>query len=140
VNAKVCALLCACLLCAALSARAETTLYAALGERAGIATLAEDFVDRVKSDPRTRVFFKDSNAKNLAEQLRDQFCAVAGGPCVYEGATMIKSHADLGIGKADYLAVVEMLQDALDAQRVPFAVQNDLLARLAPMHRDIVTR
>jgi hemoglobin len=142
---KLRALVATCLLYAILlgaptSAKADPTLYAALGERAGLTALTDDFVARVKSDPRTRAFFKDTNAKNLAEQLRDQFCVVAGGPCVYEGATMAKSHADLGIGKADYLAVVEMLQDALDAQRVPFAVQNDLLARLAPMHREIVTR
>ncbi len=139
-NAKLLGLLAACLMCAALSARAEATLYAALGERAGIAGLAEDLVGRLKSDSRTKVFFKDTNAKNLAEQLRDQVCAVVGGPCVYEGATMAKSHADLGIGMADYLAVVEMLQDAMDAKHLPFSVQNDVLARLAPMYRDIVTR
>mgnify|MGYP002140532904 CR=1 FL=1 len=32
------------------------------------------------------------------------------------------------------------LQDALDAAGVPFALQGELLALLAPMHRDIVTR
>jgi hypothetical protein len=43
---------------------------------------------------------------------------------------MAKSHADLGIGKADYLAVVEMLRDALDAQRIPFGARTThLLAR-----------
>jgi hemoglobin len=119
---------------------AQTSLFAALGEKAGIAALAENLVVRLKSDVRTRTFFKDSSAKNLAEQLRDQFCVVSGGSCVYEGATMAKSHADLGIGKADFLALVEILQDAMDARQVPFATQNLLLARLAPMHRDIVTR
>jgi hemoglobin len=132
--------LCAVLLGLAQPCGAQTSLYAALGERAGIAALAENFVGRLKSDARTRTFFKDSSAKNLAEQLRDQFCVVSGGSCVYEGATMAKSHADLRIGKADFLALVEILQDAMDARQVPFATQNLLLARLAPMHRDIVTR
>jgi hemoglobin len=139
-NATFCAMLCACLIGTALPTRADTPLYTALGERAGIAALAQDLVGRVKTDARTRAFFKDTNAKNLAEQLRDQVCAVVGGPCMYEGATMAKSHADLGIAKADYLAVVEMLQDAMDARQIPFAVQNGLLARLAPMYREIVTR
>jgi hemoglobin len=34
--------------------------------------------------------------------------------------------------------LVEVLQQAMDAQGIAFGVQNRLLARLAPMHRDIV--
>jgi hemoglobin len=33
---------------------------------------------------------------------------------------------------------VEVLQASMDAQHLPFATQNRLLARLAPMHREIV--
>ena len=40
----------------------------------------------------------------------------------------------------DFNALVEDLQDGLDASGVDFATQNRLLARLAPMHNDIVTR
>ena len=35
-------------------------------------------------------------------------------------------------------ALVEVLQASMAAQGVPFATQNRLLARLAPMHREIV--
>jgi len=48
-------------------------------------------------------------------------------------------HADLTIDQADFNALVEVLQDAMDAQGIPFAQQNRLLALLAPMHREIVT-
>jgi hemoglobin len=53
---------------------------------------------------------------------------------------MADAHAHLGITRADFNALVEHLQDAMDAARVPFATQNRLLARLAFSHRDIVTR
>ena len=36
--------------------------------------------------------------------------------------------------------LVEDLQDAMEAARIPFSTQNQLLALLAPMHRDIVTQ
>jgi hemoglobin len=63
---------------------------------------------------------------------------VSGGSCVYEGETMKNSHAEMKIRKADFNALVEVLQQSMDRQGIPFSVQNRLLARLAPMHRDIV--
>ena len=74
------------------------------------------------------------------EQLTAQICVVSGGPCKYEGATMPKAHLDMHITRADFNAVVEILQDAMDARGIPFAEQNRLLARLAPMHREIEGR
>ncbi len=35
--------------------------------------------------------------------------------------------------------LLEVLQVAMDARNIPFATQNQLLARLAPMHRDVIT-
>ena len=53
---------------------------------------------------------------------------------------MKAAHADLQIRRADFNALVEVLQQSLDARAIPFTVQNRLLALLAPMHRDIITR
>lgn len=118
---------------------ADDTLYKAFGEKAGITKLMDDFVDRAFVDPRIAKFFKDTKKANLKEQLTDQICVVTGGPCKYEGDTMKASHATLGIAKKDFNALVEVLQDAMSAQGVPFTAQNRLLALLAPMHRDIIT-
>jgi hemoglobin len=51
---------------------------------------------------------------------------------------MKDAHADLKITRADFNALVEVLQQAMDARSIPFTRQNQLLALLAPMHRDIV--
>lgn len=133
-------LLLAC--CAALpvQAQGQAPLYRALGEKAGIQALMTDFVQRLKADPRLARFFKDSNAQHLAEMLSQQVCQLSGGPCVYEGAPMKDAHADMDIARADFNALVEVLQDAMQARGVAFRDQNALLARLAPLHRDIVTR
>ena len=118
----------------------DDALYRALGDQAGVASLMTDFVTRLKRDTRTEIFFRQTRVDGLAEALTDQVCVLAGGPCKYEGATMAKAHADLAIGRADFNALVEVLQDTMDERGIPFATQNRLLALLAPMHRDIVTR
>jgi hemoglobin len=129
------------LLLAAAPVRAQDdALFRALGGKTGIAAVMNDLVPRLKADTRIGHFFKDSNARHLADQLTDQVCQASGGPCVYDGPTMKEAHADMQVRRADFNRLVELLQDALQAQGVPFGVQNRLLARLAPMHRDIVDR
>ena len=118
---------------------APAGLYQALGEKAGIARLMDDFVNRVVQDARIRDHFKDTKPQALKDSLTDQICELTGGPCKYEGADMKSAHADMQITKAHFNALVEVLQAAMDAQRIPFAQQNRLLALLAPMHRDIIT-
>lgn len=114
-------------------------LYAALGEKAGIRAVMDDLVQRLATDPRTADMFKETNRNALASQLTNQACQLAGGPCVYKGPDMKESHENLKITKAHFNALVEMAQQAMAAKGVPFATQNQLLALLAPMHRDVIT-
>ena len=53
---------------------------------------------------------------------------------------MKTAHAQMGLRKADLNALVENLQKAMREQKVPFAAQNRLLAKLAPMSKDVITR
>ena len=117
----------------------SSALYQALGEKAGIQALMNDLVDRLRGNPQIGPMFKDIKPAYLKQQLTDQLCRVSGGPCVYEGEEMKKSHAELKIGTAQFNLLVELLQDCMDARQIPFSVQNQLLARLAPMHREIIT-
>ena len=74
-------------------------LYKSLGEKAGITAIADDFVNRMVADPRISAMFKNTKLPNLKEQLADQFCLLAGGPCKYEGDSMKAAHKDQ-IGRA----------------------------------------
>jgi hemoglobin len=131
------------LLCSAAFAQstppANDSVYQAWGGKAGIRAVMDDFVPRLIADPRTAPFFKDVNRENLAKQLTEQLCQEAGGPCVYQGAPMKLVHQDLEIRRRDFNALVEILQQSMEAKGIPFAAQNGMLARLAPMHREIVT-
>jgi hemoglobin len=117
----------------------DDSLYQAFGEKAGLTALMDDFVKRLVADKRIGSFFKDTNQANLAQQLTDQLCMLSGGPCTYAGAPMKEVHADMDITKGDFNALVEVLQVSMDAKGIPFGAQNRMLARLAPMHREVVT-
>lgn len=119
---------------------ADDSVYQAFGQQAGIKALMEDFFRRLQADARTAPFFKKANRENLVAQLTDQLCQEGGGPCVYKGAPMGPVHEGMGIRKQDFNALVEVLQQAMDAKGIPFAAQNRMLARLAPMHREIIER
>jgi hemoglobin len=113
-------------------------LYQAFGEQAGIRSLMDDFVQRLKADARIGQPCRDTNPAQLAGSLTDQVCQLAGGPCTYKGPDMKTAHADMGITRADFNALVEVLQASMNAKGIPFARQNPMLALLAPMHRDVI--
>ncbi|MDO9482901.1 MAG: group 1 truncated hemoglobin [Hydrogenophaga sp.] len=113
-------------------------LYQALGEQAGIRALMDDFVVRLKADPRIGEQFKDTEGDHLARQLTDQVCQLAGGPCVYKGPDMKEAHANMDVTRSHFNALVEVLQTSMNARGMAFTRQNQLLALLAPMHRDVV--
>jgi hemoglobin len=97
------------------------------------------FVANLQSDVRISEQFKKTNIPVFKERLVEQFCVVSGGGCTYKGADMKTAHGELDITKANFNALVEDLQMAMDKHGVAFTDQNRLLAVLAPMHRDIIT-
>ena len=119
-------------------APADDALFRALGGQAGIDAIVADFVPRLAGDPRTGEFFKKTDQAHLQAMLAQQFCVVSGGGCTYTGLPMKKAHENIDVSKGDFNALVEVLQVSMSAQHVPFSTQNQLLARLAPMHREIV--
>jgi hemoglobin len=53
---------------------------------------------------------------------------------------MTAAHKGLHLSNADFNAVVEDLQGAMDKAGIGFATQNRFLARLAPMQHQVVTK
>ncbi len=129
---------------AAAVALAQTTapndqLYKELGEKPGLIKLMDEFMPRLVADPRTAPFFKPVDQVHVKQQLVEQFCQVSGGGCDYQGKDMKTAHMNMQVNRAQFNALVEILQVSMDAQGIAFASQNALLARLAPMHRAIIS-
>jgi hemoglobin len=119
---------------------ADDSLYAALGGSAGIHRFVADLVQSVQADARISASFDGVDMEQLAARLEEQFCEVSGGPCRYSGKDMKTIHEDLAVSRAQFNALVEDLQEAMRRNGVPSRTQNKLLARLAPMHREVVTK
>lgn len=125
-------------LTSAAHAQADDSLYRQLGGQPGLTRLMDDFMTRLLADRRMNPFFKDVDHPHVKAQLVAQFCEVSGGPCKLKGPDMKQAHEGMDITKRDFNALVEVLQDSMTAQGIAFSTQNKLLARLAPMHRDII--
>ena len=119
---------------------AADTLYADMGGQPGIDRLVDVSVDNYLADDRIKTIFDQSNMDRIRAEFKVQFCQVAGGPCVYTGHDMAAAHKGLHLTNADFNAVVEDLQAAMNTCDIPFATQNRFLARLAPYQHQVVTR
>jgi len=116
----------------------EGHLYQALGEREGIERFVEETLIRSTDDVRIAHHFRGVPLAELRDDLSDQICELAGGPCEYTGRDMREAHEDMDISTRHFNALVEHLVEAMERSQVPVTAQNRLLAKLAPMHEDIV--
>lgn len=114
-------------------------VFEQFGGKPGMDAMVEDFMIKLIEDPRTRDYFADADQKHIKDMLSEQFCVILGGPCTYTGKGMKEIHAKLAINEGGFNALIEDLQLAMDMHKIPFRAQNKLLAKLAPMHREVIT-
>ncbi len=120
------------------------TLYERLGGVFAIATVVDDFIDRVMNDPRL-------NANPLVDEahhkvapagfkylVTEQVCEATGGPQRYTGRNMYDSHAHLKITDGEWQAFLDDLQQTFDKFQVPSAEQGELFAIVESTKSDIV--
>lgn len=119
---------------------ADPKLLAAFHGKDGVARIVDDLVTHAVADPRLAEIFHATDLERLRRTLKEQLDYVLGAGVDYTGRDMKTAHKDQGINTAEFNILVELLQQAMDREGVPFAAQNRLLAKLAPMKRDVVTR
>lgn len=118
----------------------DAEMARAFGGRDGIRRIVDRLVDLSTTDPRIEEVFRNHDMVRLRRTLFEQFCHLLAAGCDYTGRDMQSSHKELGVTRADLNALVENLQRAMRENGVPFRAQNRLLAKLAPMDRDVVER
>ena len=106
----------------------------------GVGRIVDAFLARNTSDPRIADIFAAQDLVAFRARLKEHFCYILGGGCEYTGKDMTTAHKDMGIQTANFNAVVENLQWAMDKEGVSFGAQNRFLAKLAPLKRQVVTR
>jgi hemoglobin len=126
-------------------AQAQKSLYERLGGKTAIVAVVDDFVANCAADTRINTFFTATAADKsrlaaFKNNLVDQICEAAGGPCKYTGKDMKTAHAGMGIGDADFNALVEDLTKSLNTFKVGKAEQDQLLGVFGPMRPQIVEK
>ncbi len=123
---------------------AKPPLYDRLGGVYSIATVVDDFIDRIMVDPRL-------NANPLVDEahhrvppagfkylVTEMVCWATGGPQKYTGKSMADSHKDLKITGAEWAAFLDDFQQTLDKFQVPAEEQAELKVIVNSTRADIV--
>ena len=120
------------------------SLYERLGGVYSIATVVDDFIDRIMVDPRL-------NANPLVDEahhrvppagfkylVTEMVCWASGGPQKYTGKSMADSHIHLKISGKEWEAFMDDFQQTLDKFMVPAGEQAELKAIVNSTRSDIV--
>lgn len=118
----------------------EAPMYEKLGGKEAISVVVDDFVTNIAGDKRINFQFANTDVPHIKAMLVDMMCMATGGPCDYKGRDMKSVHENMQITNAQFNAVAECLYEALSKNGVPYHMQNQIIAMLAPMQRDIVTK
>ena len=121
-----------------MGASAQKSLYERLGGQQAINAVIDDFAARVLADARINQKFARSNPERLVFHLKEQVCAVTGGPCKYTGNSMPKAHHNMKVTEGEFGALVEDLVATLDKFHVGAAEKTEVLGALGGLKSQIV--
>lgn len=116
------------------------SLYDRLGGASVMTAVVDELIDVAVADPLNGQVLRKVNTKRLKAKIHEQVCMMTGGPCVFDGDDMRTTHAGHGVTEAHFYRLVEHLVAILDRHGVAAREKNDLLAVLAPLKREVVSR
>jgi hemoglobin len=122
----------------------EPSLYERLGGVFAIATVVDDFIDRIMNDARLNANPAVNEAHHKVPPagfkylVTEMVCWATGGPQKYTGRSMRDSHEHLNITPDEWEAFMDDFQQTLNKFHVPTTEQAELKAIVNSTHDDIV--
>jgi hemoglobin len=122
----------------------HASLYERLGGVYNIATVVDDFIERLLVNATLNANPAISEARRRVPKAGLKFhvtalvCEVSGGPCKYTGRTMKESHQRLNITQAEWDAMVADFKATLNTFNVPQQEQQELIEIVESTRNDIV--
>ena len=122
------------------------TLYDRLGGVYAIATVIDDFINRVMANATLNANPKVNEAHHKVPPpgfkylVTEMACWATGGPQKYTGKSMHDSHAHLDITEAEWQTFLQDLRACLAKFSVPAAEQAELFAIVESTKKDIVLK
>ena len=111
-----------------------TSLYERLGGIYNIATVVDDFIDRIMVDDRLNANPRVDEAHHRVSPpgfkylVTEQVGEASGGPQRYTGRSMEDLHRDLLISEDEWEAFIDDFNQTLDKFEVPQQERSELLA------------
>ena len=121
---------------------AGPALYERIGRYDAIASITDEYLKGIRADPAmSRFAGRGADSLRRAGQLlKDQLCAMTGGPCVYIGRDMRIAHGGLAITDAEWTASMKHMEAALDKARIKGKEKTEFLALVESMRGEIVEK
>ena len=122
----------------------EKPLYDRLGGVYSIATVVDDFIERLlvndvlNANPAIKEARDRVPRAGLKFRVTALVCQVTGGPEKYTGRTMKEAHQHLNITEAQWQAMVADFKKTLDKFKVPEREQKELVDIVESTKKDIV--
>ena len=123
---------------------AEKSLYERLGGTYAIATVVDDFIERLlvndtlNANPAIKEARDRVPKAGLKFRVTSLVCQVTGGPEKYAGLDMKETHKNLHISEKEWQAMDVDFQKTLDKFKVPMKEQKELIAIVESTKKDIV--
>ena len=120
------------------------SLYDRLGGIYSIATVVEDFIDRIMVDDRLNANPRVDEAHHrvlppgFKYLVTEMLAEAAGGPQHYTGRSMEESHREMRITPEEWRAFMEDLNRTLDKFDVPQQERSEVVAIVESTRDDIV--
>jgi hemoglobin len=127
-----------------MQAQEKLALYDRLGGIYNIATVVDDFIDRIMVDPRLNANPRVNEAHHRVPPAGFKYLVsemvgwASGGQQHYSGRSMLDTHRDLMITSEEWQAFMDDLQQTLDKFNVPQAERAELVAIVESTREDIV--
>lgn len=121
------------------------TLYERLGGVYAIATVVDDFIERllVNETLNANPAISEARARvpkaGLKYRVTSMVGQATGGPETYSGRSMKDAHSHLNITEAEWQVMLAEFKVTLDKFKVPDAEQGELFAIMESVKGDIVT-
>ena len=122
----------------------EQTLYQRLGGAYAVASVVDDFVERLlvndvlNANPAIKEARDRVPKAGLKFHVTALVCQVTGGPEQYSGRSMKESHKHLNISEKEWQAMAADFKLTLDKFKVPQKEQDELFAIVGTTRADIV--
>jgi hemoglobin len=120
------------------------SLYDRLGGIYSIATVVDDFIDRIMVDERLNSNSRVDEAHHrvlppgFKYLVTEMLAEAAGGPQHYTGRSMVESHQELQITLGEWRAFMDDLNHTLDKFDVPQQERSEVVAIVESTRGDIV--